>query len=90
LTKWTRLFSDELTRALRLANNQHPYVDAQFDNFAAGLYDADPTSFDPAVVIKKQVDSLAGKLTDTRSKALLKNMFPAPVQSVRRLWQKGL
>ena len=80
LTTWLRLFNDQLTRLLRLADNHRPYVDAQFEVFASRLESADPTVFDPVALIKKHVDKLAVTLTESRSKQLLKSMFPAPVK----------
>ena len=81
LTTWLRLFNDQLTRLLRLADNHRPYVDAQFEVFASRLESADPTVFDPVALIKRHVDKLAVALTESRSKQLLKFMFPAPAQS---------
>ena len=89
LTKWHRQFNDQLTRTLRLADNCREYVDAQFANFVTSLEDADPATFDPVAVIKRQGNELAKTLTQSRSKQLLKTMFPAPVQSTPHYQQPG-
>jgi hypothetical protein len=81
VTKWHRLFSNELTRLLRLAENSRPYVDAQFIPFITALDDVDHRTFDPVALLKKHVNKLAEKLTDSKSKQLLRSMFPAPVQA---------
>ena len=81
-TKWHRLFNEQLTRLLRLADNNRPYVDAQFTAFIAVLDDAVPTAFDPVALLKKQVKDLAKELTAQKSKQIMRAMFPAPpVQS---------
>ncbi len=52
--KWIRTirsFSDQLTRAMRLADNSQAPVDAHFNEFAAGLNDADPATYDPVQVV---------------------------------------
>ncbi len=77
-TKWHRLFSNEPTRLLRLADDCRQYVDAQFPVFIAALDDADPRIFDPVALFKKHVSKLTERLTDSRSKQLLRSMFPAP------------
>ena len=81
LTKWHRLFNDQLTRLLRLADNHRPYVDAQFIAFMAALDDAAPAAFDPVAILKKHVTALAKELTAQKSKQIMRGMFPAPVQS---------
>jgi hypothetical protein len=85
LTKWHRHFSEQLTRLLRLADNNRQYVDAQFTAFMAGLDDAVPAAFDPVALLKQQVKDLAKQLTAQKSKVIMKGMFSAPVQSAPQL-----
>ena len=80
-TKWHRLFNEELTKLLRLADNNRPYVDAQFAVFIAAVDDAVPSDFDPVALLKKHVKDLAKVLTAQKSKQIMRAMFPAPVQS---------
>jgi uncharacterized membrane protein YgcG len=80
-TKWHRLFSNELTRLLRLADDCRQYVDAQFPVFITTLDEADPRIFDPVALFKKHVSKLSERLADSKSKQLLRSMYPAPVQS---------
>jgi uncharacterized membrane protein YgcG len=80
-TKWHRLFSNELTRLLRLADDCRQYVDAQFPVFITALDEADPRIFDPVALFKKHVSKLSERLADSKSKQLLRSMYPAPVQS---------
>jgi hypothetical protein len=80
-TRWHRLFSNELTRLLRLADDCRQYVDAQFPVFITALDEADPRTFDPVALFKKHVSKLSERLTDSKSKQLLRSMYPTPVQS---------
>ena len=80
-TTWHRLFSNELTRLLRLADDCRQYVDAQFPVFITALDEADPRTFDPVALFKKHVSKLSERLTDSKSKQLLRSMYPTPVQS---------
>jgi len=80
-TKWHRLVSEQLTRLLRLADNNRTYVDAQFTAFIAALDDAVPSTFDPVALLKKHVKDLAKELTAHKSKQIMRAMFPAPVQA---------
>jgi hypothetical protein len=80
-TRWHRLFSNELTRLLRLADDCRQYVDAQFPVFITALDEADPRTFDPVALFKKHVSKLSERLADSKSKQLLRSMYPAPVQS---------
>jgi hypothetical protein len=84
-TKWHRLFNDQLTRLLRLADNHRAYVDAQFTAFIAGVDDAVPAAFDPVALLKQHVKDLAKQLTAQKSKVIMKAMFSAPVQSAPQL-----
>jgi uncharacterized membrane protein YgcG len=80
-TTWHRLFSNELTRLLRLADDCRQYVDAQFPVFITALDEADPRTFDPVALFKKHVSKLSERLTESKSKQLLRSMYPTPVQS---------
>jgi hypothetical protein len=85
LTKWHRHFGEQLTRLLRLADNNRQYVDAQFTAFIASLDDAVPAAFDPVALLKQHVKDLAKQLTAQKSKVIMKGMFSAPVQSAPQL-----
>jgi hypothetical protein len=80
-TRWHRLFSNELTRLLRLADDCRQYVDAQFPVFITALDEAEPRTFDPVALFKKHVSKLSERLTDSKSKQLLRSMYPAPAKS---------